>query len=126
MMPAASLPADLEAALAKIEQQLAAISTAVEQGDHAVLGPLGADLRQVLLDFSLLMDGRAAEFSSTQSQLRLQQIAQSLASQREGLIRRSVGVERALQALMPASSETSTYVSPAAAPYGAGRKRFEA
>lgn len=125
MMPTAALPADLEAALSKIEKQLAAISTAVEQGDHAVLGSLGGDLRQILLDFSLLVDGRAEEFSSTQSQLRLKQIAQSLSSQREGLIRRSVGVERALQALMPASTDAATYVQPVAAPYGAGRKRFD-
>lgn len=125
MMPTASLPADLEAAVSRIERQLAAISTAVEQGDHAVLEPLGGDLRQILLDFSSLVEGRAEEFSNTQSQLRLKQIAQSLSSQREGLIRRSVGVERALQALMPATAGAATYVQPSTAPYGAGRKRFE-
>lgn len=125
MMSAAVLSPELEAALSQIERQLEAISAAVGQGDPAALESLSSVLRQLVLDFSGLVEGRSEAFASTQSQHRLKKIAQSLSSQREGLIRRSASVERALHALIPATDAT-TYVPSAASAYGAGRRRYEA
>ena len=125
-MSAIALPPELETALSRIERQLEAISAAQGQEDPAALESLSGVLRQLVLDFSALVEGRSEAFASTQSQHRLKKIAQSLSSQREGLIRRSVSVERALQALIPAAADASTYVASAGAAYGLGRRRYEA
>jgi hypothetical protein len=125
-MTQAELPPELDAALSRIERQLDAMDAAVGQGDAAAVESLGGVLRQVVADFSQLVEGRHAAFSNPGVQRRLKQIAQNLASQRESLIRRSASVERALHALIPAT-ESATYVPPSgAASFGPGRRRYEA
>lgn len=126
MMSTVALPPELETALSRIERQLESISTAVGQGDTVALEALSGNLRQIVVDFSGLVEGRHEAFASIESQQRLKKVAQNLASQREGLIRRSASVERALHALIPAM-DAATYVQPAASPsYSSGRKRYEA
>lgn len=127
MMAVATLPPVLEAALSRVEQQLEVVSVAAGQEDPVALESLGAVLRQLVLDFSALVEGQRDAFASPDAQRRLHQVAQGLSSQREGLIRRSASVERALQALIPAAAAASTYVASAGgAAYGPGRRRFEA
>jgi hypothetical protein len=127
MMAVAALSPVLEAALSRVEQQLEAVSVAAGQEDPAALESLSAVLRQLVLDFSVLAEGQRDAFASPDAQRRLNKVAQGLSSQREGLIRRSVSVERALQALIPAVADASTYVpSAAGAAYGPGRRRYEA
>lgn len=127
-MSAAALSPKLDAALSQIERQLEAISTAAgyDGGDPVALEALGGVLRQLVLDFAGLVEGQPQAFASAQSQQRLKKIAQSLSSQREGMIRRSASVERALNALMPATDANAvTYVPSTAPAYGPGRRRYE-
>lgn len=125
-MTQAELPPELDAALSRIERQLDSMEAGVGQGDAAAMELHSTVLRQVVADFSHLVEGRHAAFSNPVVQRRLKQIAQNLASQREGLIRRSASVERALHALIPAT-ESATYVPPSgASSFGPGRRRYEA
>lgn len=125
-MTQAELPVELEAALSRIERQLDSLDAAVSQGDAAAMESFSGVLRQVVADFSQLVEGQHAVFSHPGVQRRLKYIAQNLASQREGLIRRSASVERALHALIPAT-DSATYVPPSgASSFGLGRRRYEA
>ena len=127
MTAVAALSPVLEAALTRVERQLEAVSVAAGQEDPAALESLSAVLRQLVLDFSVLVEGQRDAFASPDAQRRLNKVAQGLSSQREGLIRRSASVERALQALIPTAADASTYVASAGgAAYGPGRRRFEA
>lgn len=126
MMVVAALPPVLEAALSRVERQLEVVSVAAGQEDPATLESRSAVLRQLVLDFSALVERQRDAFASSDAQRRLNKVAQGLSSQREGLIRRSASVERALQALMPAAADASTYVPSAGAAYGPGRHRYEA
>lgn len=126
MMAVAALSPVLEAALSRVERQLEVVSVAAGQEDPAALESRSAVLRQLVLDFSALVERQRDAFASSDAQRRLNKVAQGLSSQREGLIRRSASVERALQALMPAAADASTYVPSAGAAYGPGRHRYEA
>jgi hypothetical protein len=120
------LPAELETALSRIERQLDSLDAAVGQADAAAMESLSGMLRQVVVDFSQLVERQHAVLAHPDVQRRLKQISQNLANQREGLVRRSANVERALQALIP-SPESATYAPLAGgSSFGSGRRRYEA
>lgn len=108
------LPADIEKSLTLIEMQCQAVAAAVGSGEPQALEAASNALRQTAMDFSALMGrvGASTLHSDRELQARLKKLAASLGIQRENLLRRSVVVERALHAMVPATRK-STYSAPA-------------
>ena len=116
------LSPDIEKTLSQIEKQFGAVTAAVNSGDAASLEPLSVALRQAAVDFSSLLQGLPADARpSSELRLRLRKLAQGLAGQRQNLIRRTVVVERALHAMVPAT-RGSTYAQSSGPYAGAGRQ----
>lgn len=112
---------DLQSALASIERDLHGMSEALISGDPQALASASGALRQGAIDFSQLLQRLSpAQRQSKLLQARLKKIASDLAIRRESLIRRTVLVERALNAVVPATRST-TYAK-TAGPYGAPGK----
>lgn len=113
------LPAEIEKPLSLIELQCAAVAVAVESGEPLGLESAAAALKQAALDFSRLLERLSApQRAGAELRLRLEKLAGRLGQQRENLIRRSVVVERAVQAMVPATRQ-STYARPTG-PYAGG------
>jgi hypothetical protein len=113
---------EIEKPLSRIESQYDALSTAVNSGDPAVLESTGVALRQAAVEFSSLLEGLATKGQiDRELKARLKKLAKGLAVQRESLIRRTVVVERALHAMVPATRE-STYAQNSGPYAGAGRQ----
>lgn len=110
------ISAQVEQALTTVESYLEAVSATLLSGEAQALADASASLRQVAIDFSQFLDGlSAAERADVQLKQRLRKITLEMAARRESLIRRSVLVERALNAIVPATRGT-TYAT-AATPY---------
>lgn len=113
---------DIENALSRIESQCAALSTAVNSGDPVALESASKVLRQAAVDFSGLLGGLAPGVASgVELKARLKKLSSTLAIQRESVIRRTVVIERALHAMVPATRE-STYAQSGNPYAGAGRQ----
>ena len=113
---------EIEKPLSLIERQCDAVSAAVNSGDPEVLESASLSLRQAAVDFSNLLRGLAADVPvDKELKARLKKLAKGLAVQRESLIRRTVVVERALHAMVPATRE-STYTQNSGPYAGAGRQ----
>lgn len=113
------LHTEIERPLAQIELQCEAMLAAVEAGEPAALEAASNVLRQAAVDFSHLLETFPQEALADKAfKSRVEKIAGLIAIQRENLIRRTVAVERALNAMVPATRE-STYAS-AGSPYGSG------
>lgn len=107
------LPAEIEKPLSLIELQCEAVAAAVATGEPQRLENASNALQQAALDFSGLMDRLGgAQQAGPELRARLKKLAVQLNIQRENLIRRSVVVERALHAMVPATRK-STYAAPA-------------
>jgi hypothetical protein len=116
------LPHDIENPLSKIESQFKAVAASVNNGDPVTLESVSIALRQTAVDFSSLLAQIPADIrSSRELKARLKKIADGLGVQRESLIRRTVVVERALHAMVPATRE-STYAQSFGPYAGAGRQ----
>lgn len=116
------LHTDIEQPLAHIELQCDAMSAAVESGEPAALEAASNALRQASVDFSRLLETfPQAVLSDKELTSRVKKVAALMAIQRENLIRRTVSVERALHAMVPATRE-STYSS-ASSLYGGATKQ---
>lgn len=122
---------EIEKPLSRIESQFDALSSAVNSGDPVALESASLALRQAAVAFSELLQGIPLDaHSGPEFKGRLKKVARNLAIQRESLIRRTVVVERALHAMVPATRESS--YAQASGPYaGPGRhsgayKRFAA
>jgi hypothetical protein len=115
------MPSDIHAALLQLEQSVEQISSALVSNEPAALEAASSTLRKGAIDFSQLLQ-RVDLSSLKQSDLkiRLGQVAQALSLRRESLIRRSVFVDRALNAVVPAS-QNATY-SKSSGVYGAPGK----
>ena len=114
--------AHIENALSGVELCSTEVSAALVSGDPLALLSASSALRQAALDFSqLLQDLTPADLKNRDLKTRLKKLADGMASQRENLLRRSVLVERALNAIMPATLNT-TYTQ-AAGPYGSVGKQ---
>lgn len=116
------LPTAIEQPLAQIELQCDAMSAAVDSGEPTALEAASNALRQASVDFSRLLETfPQAALSDKELTSRVKKVAALMAIQRENLIRRTVSVERALHAMVPATRE-STY-SPASSLYGGATKQ---
>lgn len=111
------ISAHLEEALAEVELHFSDVSAALVSGEPLALAAASAALRQAAMDFSALLQRLTpADLKSKNLTSRLKNIAAGMATQRESLLRRTVLVERALHAIVPAT-QTATYAQ-ATGPYG--------
>ena len=106
----AMLPQDVDKAITRIEFQLQAVAEAVARGAPLALEQACSQLRLVSADFSRLVQGRHDLLATPEMKRRLERIVESMAMQREGLIRRSAQTERTLSVLMPKLAAATTYV----------------
>lgn len=116
------LSAQLEKQLSEIEQQCAVLTAAVDSGEPMSLEAVSTQLRQLALDLTrsqevALLDAQAMRAFKA----RLQKVAGWIGAQRGSLARRAAVVERGLNAMVPATRE-STY-GQAAGPYGSAAKQ---
>ncbi len=116
------LSPQIEQALSQVENQFDALSAALVSGDLSALEAASNGLRQIAVEFSgFLQNLGPADLSQQDLKRRMKRIAAGLAQQREALIRRSVGIERGLEVLLPTPSSAATYAQ-ASGPYGNGGK----
>jgi len=116
------LSADLEQQLSDIEQQYAQLALAVEQGDTDALESVSVHLRHSAVELAHTLERAALDAPARQAfALRLQKVAAGVGVQRGGVARRAAAVERALNAVVPATREV-TY-GKAAGPYGAASRQ---
>ncbi len=118
------LPADIEKPLLLIELQCESVAAAVASGEPEALEGASHALRQAAVDFAGFMDSHGgAQQAGPELRARLKRLVTQLTIQRENLIRRSVVVERALHAMVPATRK-NTYAAPAGR--ASGYKAFSA
>lgn len=123
-------PHPLASQLSQFETQLALLSAALVRNNTDEMLAASAELHALSVVFSKVLQQAAASIrQSPPAQLRIKKIAANLSSVRQGLIRHSVMVERALAALVPAT-QNNTYAPSTGAygrkPYGsAGRQSGE-
>lgn len=111
------LSAHIEGALIEVESHFNDISKALVSDQPRALEVASTALRQATIDFSALLQRLTpAELKNSDLKLRLTTLSEGMVLRRESLIRRTVLVERALNAIVPATCN-ATY-SRAAGPYG--------
>jgi len=119
-----------EGQLSHIEAQLALLSEALLRNDANGVVAASHEVQSLAVLFSQALPQVAASLKGNPAaQLRVRKIAATLGSMREGLLRHSVAVDRALAALVPAT-KNDTYSPKSGAyarnPYGsAGRQSGE-
>jgi hypothetical protein len=117
-----TLPAHIEASLTEIESHFEGLSQALVSGEPQALEAASTALRQTALDFSQLLQRlNSTELQNHALKLRLKALSDGLVSRRETLIRRTVLVERELNAIVPATRST-TYAK-STGPYGSPAKQ---
>ncbi|WP_114972577.1 hypothetical protein [Rhodoferax ferrireducens] len=115
-------PAHIEEALTSVELLFTDVSAALVSGEPLALSAASDGLRQAAIDFSRLIQGlTSTDQENKKLQSRLKKLSVGLAAQRESLIRRTVLVEMALNAIVPATRD-ATYAK-AAGPYGTAGKQ---
>jgi hypothetical protein len=120
----------LDSQLSRFESQLALLSSALLRNDPNELVAASAELQSMGVLFSKVIQPVAASIKSNSSaQWRVKKIVVGLDALRQGILRNSVNVDRALATLMPSCQE-NTYSPKANAysrhPYGsAGRQSGE-
>jgi len=116
------LPAQIEKQLSEIEQQCAALAEAVNSGEPVSLETSSTQLRQLAVELARSQEVSHLDAQTIQAfKARLQKVVVGIGAQRGSLARRAAVVERGLNAMMPATRE-STY-GQAAGPYGAAAKQ---
>jgi hypothetical protein len=121
---------NLDSQLSQFEAQLALLSEALSQNDANELVATSAELQSMAVLFLKLLQQTAISLRrNPPALLRVKKIHAALGSMREGVMRHSVRVDRALAALVPAT-QNNTYSPSAGAyarqPYGsAGRQSGE-
>lgn len=115
-------PAHIEDALTGVELLFADVSAALVSGEPLALSAASDALRQAAIDFSALLQGLTPiDRKNKDLQSRLKKLSVGMVTQRESLIRRTVLVELALNAIVPATRD-ATYAK-AAGPYGTPGKQ---
>jgi len=103
------LPAEIENALSIIEMECEAVAAAVASGEPQTLERASMVLRQAAVDFAAFLERQGdARLNGDELRMRLKKVTGLMNIQRENLIRRSVLVERALNAMVP-STRKNTY-----------------
>jgi hypothetical protein len=117
--------AHIEKALADVELCFNEVSAALVSGEPLALVNASAALRQAAIDFSGVLQRLAPVDRQNQHlKQRLKKVADGLAAQRQSLIRRTVLVEMALNAVVPATRD-ATYAK-STGPYGSAAKQMGA
>lgn len=112
----------MEDALRQVELCLNGVSAALVEGEPDALLGASAALQQAAMDFSAVLERLTpADFQNEALKSRLKKVAEGMALRRESLIRRTALVERALNAIVPAS-QNATYAQ-AVGPYGSPGKQ---
>ena len=108
-------PETIEAAFSAAELCFDALSQALVSGEPVQLSECSAKLQRAALHLSLLLGRLAVTDPRTPFfKARLTQLASGLNVRRESLIRRTVLVDRALNALVPSTVKTTYGASPKA------------
>lgn len=121
---------NIDSQLSDFEAQLALLSEALRSHDAHGLVAVSNELQSMVVYFSKTLQHSAAQIrQSPTAPARVKKIAAALGSMRQGVLRHSVAVERALAALVPAA-QNNTYAPNTGAygrqPYGsAGRQSGE-
>ena len=116
-------PAHIEQALTEVEHHFNDVSAALVSGEPLALATASTALRQAAIDFSgLLQRLTPSDRNNKNVKSRLKKIADGMAAQRECLLRRTVLVEMALNAIVPAT-RSATYAQAATGPYGSAGKQ---
>lgn len=119
MKPAPNLPSEpWHTLLDQCEQQLAQIAQATLTPQIDDLGSAAIALQKLVVQLPALFRQSQGWRTDPPTQKRLRKFAALLVTQREGLLRRSVLVERALSTLMPATRSNTYALGPGRA-YGA-------
>ena len=99
----------IEKAFALAEQCFDELSSALVSGEPEALAASSANMQRAAMNFAALVNRTLPQDPQTQAlKSRLDQLSNSLGIRRESLIRRTVLVDRALNALVPATVK-STY-----------------
>lgn len=115
-------PAHIEETLADVESHFDDLSKALVSGEPIALAAASAALQQAAIVFSQLLQRLTpVELKNNELKSRLKILSDGMVLRRESLIRRTVLVERALNAIVPATC-SATY-SRAAGPYGSAGKQ---
>jgi hypothetical protein len=105
----------VEAALARAEQCFKALSLALVSGEPEALALSGVNLHGAALVLStLLKQASPNDLQTLEYKKRLAELVAALGSRRESLIRRTVLVDRALNALVPSTMKSTYGKSPKA------------
>ena len=108
---------DLQAMLALAERCAAVVSQALLEGRPEVIESAARDFHDVSLSLARRLESRKGKTAPDPNfSNRLSKVLQTLAMQREALLRRSAVVERSLHSMVPAT-RASTYAG-GTAPYG--------
>lgn len=109
-------------ALTEVEHHFEDVSAALVSGEPMALAAASAALQQAAIGFSgLLQRLTPVDLKNRDLNLRLKSLADGMATRRETLIRRTVLVERALNAIVPAT-QNATYAQ-VSGPYGSPGKQ---
>lgn len=115
----------VEEALSRIEFCASKVSAALVSGEPMALTAASGALQQATVEFSGILHGMAlADRRNKDLKFRLKRLSASMAAQREGLIRRTALVGRALNEMVPATCNvTYAKASGPAGPYGSALKQ---
>lgn len=110
----------LEQQLDRIEHQFNLVSSALIGGDPDAVQNASAQLQQVAVSFAQMVDAsRRYGINLASLAPRIKAVAEGLPGLRANLLRRSAYVERALQLVVPAATQKTTYAASAGV-YGSG------
>ncbi len=116
------LPELIEQQFQSLAQQVEMLDAALVQGDVAALEAASQAVRQAAVSLHALAQRLPLdEAGRTEFRQRLLPLSQGLGQQRGNLARRAVGVDRALEIMLPQSRE-STY-APESATYGSATRQ---
>jgi hypothetical protein len=100
---------EVEGQLSQLEAQLALLSSVLSQNDANEIMATSMHLHSMTVTFSKILPQVTASLQGNlATQLRIRKINALIGWLREGLMRHSVGVDRALAALVPAT-QNNTY-----------------
>lgn len=95
-------------ALQAVEKQLEEVSSAILAGDPLALEKSSTQLRQVVADFSRLVDGKRGQPVSAERAQRIQQAGERLAVLRDNLARLTALVDRQVASVLPPADNAQT------------------
>jgi len=99
----------LRQTLEAVEEQLAAVSAALVAMNPAMLEKSSMQLRQAAVQLSQALESGQGKSLSSEMSVRIQQVSEQLAMQRDNLARVGALVDRQVASVLPPSDSASTY-----------------